>query len=117
MVYQKALGTAAHRKSVVGQSDRIYANLSAAKQNALLTCLDNNGLQKQAGRWGGLSGAAISGTTVADLGRDGLLTINSKRNSAWLTDRGVVAMGWHHKAAELLVKQTVPMRESASATS
>jgi hypothetical protein len=30
------------------EADRIYANLSAAKQNALLTCLKSNGLQKRA---------------------------------------------------------------------
>jgi len=84
------------------ERNRIYAHLSAAKKNALLTCLINDGLEKRVGTWGHTSGSAISGSTVADLGRDGLLAINSKRNSARLTDRGLVAMNWHQKAAELI---------------
>jgi hypothetical protein len=76
--------------------------LSLAKQNALLICLTSNGLEKRAGRWGGVSEVPISGTTVADLGRDGLLALNSKRNVAWLTDRGLGAMKWHHKTTELI---------------
>jgi hypothetical protein len=86
----------------VEEPNRIYANLSAARQKALLTCLTHDGLEKRAGTWGGAAGATISGSTVADLARDGLLAINSKRDTAWLTDRGMIVMNWHHKAAELI---------------
>jgi len=106
------LATTSSSQRVIGEGDRIYENLSAAKQNALLTCLTNNGLEKRAGSWGGAD-AAISGLTVADLGRDGLLAINSKRNNAGLTDQGLVALSWHHKAAELVaLKRAARMRES-----
>ena len=121
MDYRKRLPglvTARLSPGVLGEGDRIYANLSAAKQNALLTCLTNNGLQKRTGKWGAATGALISGTTIADLGRDGLLAINSKRNSASLTHRGLLAMSWHHMAAELVAsKEAAQIQESPSAGS
>ena len=82
----------------------LYRVLSGAKQNALLTCLNNDGLQKQAGAWGDDAGATIAGVTVADLAREGLLSLNSRRDSAQLTETGLLVMGWHHKAAEQAAK-------------
>ena len=65
--------------------------LSLAKRTALIECLNNNGLVRQKGCWRGSSESRpISGMTVADLSRDGLLTIAADRRGglAQLTDRG-----------------------------
>jgi phage gp46-like protein len=86
--------------------DRLYASLSAAKQTALVTCLLNDGLQKRAGWWGDAANPKITGVTVADLARDGLLAINSGRNSAWLTDHGSWLMSWHPKTADRMAIET-----------
>jgi hypothetical protein len=80
--------------------DHLYASLSGAKQTALLTCLLNDGLQKRGGGWGDTNSPKISGVTVADLARDGLLAINIGRNSAWLTDNGLWVMSWHPTAKD-----------------
>src|SRR5437016_5645537 len=70
------------------------ATLSPAKQAALIECFNNGGLYKQNGSWRGLPDSVrISGSTVADLGRDGLLVliINGRcAGSAQLTERGVL---------------------------
>jgi hypothetical protein len=65
--------------------------LSPAKRTALIECFNNVGLHKQKGSWRGSSdGKPVSGSTVADLSRDGMLavTTNRQRGSAQLTDRG-----------------------------
>jgi hypothetical protein len=66
--------------------------LSSAKRTALLACWISKGLQKSNGAWRGADDKPISGVTVADLSRDGLLTI-SKSNGvgvAQLTDAGLL---------------------------
>jgi hypothetical protein len=70
----------------------LIAVLSAAKQNALVACFNGNGLRKKDGSWRGAPDSkAISGVTVADLARDGMLTLASDRRliSAQLTERGI----------------------------
>ena len=66
--------------------------LSPAKRTALIQSFDNNnGLYKQKGCWHGSSDSKpISGSTVADLRRDGMLTVTTsqQRGSAQLTERG-----------------------------
>jgi hypothetical protein len=80
------------------------AILSLAKRNALVACLSAGGLHKNDGAWHGLSGGIpLAGITVADLARDGMLTVttNHRLGSAQLTERG----NWfartllHHGAA------------------
>lgn len=69
----------------------LIAILSAAKRNALLACLTANGLHKKAGAWHGPEdGKPVSGVTVADLARDGMLTLTTDHRlaSARLTERG-----------------------------
>jgi hypothetical protein len=68
------------------------AILSAAKRRALLTCLNPSGLRKKAGAWHGAENAKpISGVTVADLVRDGMLILTTEHRtcSAQLTERGI----------------------------
>jgi hypothetical protein len=64
--------------------------LSPAKKLALIECLNSNLLHKDKGFWRGLSDKVISGGTIADLCREGMLavTINRKAFSAQLTERG-----------------------------
>ena len=69
--------------------------LTPAKRAALIACLVSGGtLHKQRGVWSPASAGPgdkhIAGITVADLGRDGMLTITmlSKHASAQLTTRG-----------------------------
>jgi hypothetical protein len=67
------------------------ANLSPAKRNALLACIKADGLYKKAGAWHGpCGGRPLSGVTIADLARDGLLTvtIDNRLGSARFTERG-----------------------------
>ena len=57
----------------------------------MIECFNHGGLQKYKGRWyGSLDGVPISGNTVANLGRDGLLVItkDQQAGSASLTERG-----------------------------
>src|ERR1700730_12276445 len=69
-------------------------NLSVIKQKALILCLEGDGtLHKRSGAWTSYSEpheARVSGVTVADLARDGLLRIimNERRASACLPPRG-----------------------------
>jgi hypothetical protein len=77
---------------VASQSRAPVASLSAAKRRALLTCLHAGGLRKMAGAWHGAENAkSVSGITVADLARDGMLTLitEHKTCSAQLTERGI----------------------------
>ena len=67
------------------------ADLSLAKRNALVTCLNTGGLYRKAGAWHGSgAGKPLSGVTIADLARDGLLAVtkNHRIGSAELTERG-----------------------------
>jgi hypothetical protein len=67
------------------------AILSTAKRNALLTCFNASGLHKKDGAWHGIPGGKpVSGVTVADLTRDGMLTLTTDHGlaSARLTERG-----------------------------
>ena len=70
--------------------------LSLIKRKALVACLQGNGiLYKRSGTWTSSSTGShadrISGITVADLSRDGLLAITTlhKHASTRLTPRGV----------------------------
>ena len=67
------------------------ANLSPAQRNALVACINAGGLYKKAGAWHGpFGGKPLSGVTIADLARDGMLTLTTKHRlgSARLTGRG-----------------------------
>ena len=71
------------------------ARLSPTKRAALIACLNGDGsLHKRSGAWAAFSASAddrpISGLTVADLGRDGMLTLCRLAGtaSARLTARG-----------------------------
>jgi hypothetical protein len=65
--------------------------LSPSKRHALVSCFNAGGLSKKDGAWHGQRGnRPISGSTTADLARDGLLTLTIKyrSGSAQLTERG-----------------------------
>jgi hypothetical protein len=67
----------------------LIAILSVAKRNALLACFAAGGLHKKDGAWRGAAGAKpVSGVTVADLARDGMLTTDHRLGTARLTERG-----------------------------
>ena len=71
-----------------------HSRVSSTRFSSLfrsIQCFDNNGLYKQKGCWHGSSDSKpISGSTVADLRRDGMLTVttNQQRGLARLTERG-----------------------------
>ena len=74
-----------------GEPRALIAILSSAKRNALVACFNANGLQKKDGAWHGPpDGKPVSGVTVADLARDGMLTVTTdhRLGSARLTERG-----------------------------
>ena len=65
--------------------------LSPIERKALTECRHSGGLYKQNGYWhGSADGKPISGNTVANLSREGLLTLtkNGPSGSARLTERG-----------------------------
>jgi hypothetical protein len=70
------------------------AILSSAKRAALIACLNGGSLHKRCGVWTAPCASTgekpVSGATVADLGRDGMLTLTVLRGggSARLTERG-----------------------------
>jgi hypothetical protein len=69
----------------------LIAILSVAKRNALVACFNASGLHKKNGAWHGApDGKPVSGVTVADLARDGMLTLTTDHRlaSARLTERG-----------------------------
>jgi hypothetical protein len=75
----------------LGEQRAPIGDLSSSKRNALVACFKAGGLNKKEGAWHGAPGIkAVSGTTVADLARDGMLAVTTKhRNgSAQLTARG-----------------------------
>jgi hypothetical protein len=68
------------------------ADLSLAKRSALVACLNAYGLYRKAGAWhGSCESKRLSGVTIADLRRDGLLLVTKTDRfaSAQLTARGV----------------------------
>jgi hypothetical protein len=68
--------------------------LSLAKRAALLACLNGGSLHRRCGVWSAPSSDVcdkpICGVTVADLGRDGMLTLSTLDGKAMarLTERG-----------------------------
>jgi hypothetical protein len=70
------------------------ASLSPAKRAALIACFNGGSLHKREGAWAAPSASTydkpVSGVTVADLGRGGMLTLSVLRRSAsaTLTTRG-----------------------------
>jgi hypothetical protein len=83
--------TAPIRRRAPGEARALVAILSTAKRNALLACLNGNGLYKKNGAWHGASHEKpVSGVTVADLARDGMFALTSDHQlcSARLTERG-----------------------------
>jgi hypothetical protein len=67
----------------------LVATLSFAQRNALIACFNANELKKKDGAWHGLpDGKPTSGTTIADLARDGMLTSDRGRGWARLTEQG-----------------------------
>ena len=97
------------------------AILSHAKRTALIACLKGGGsLHKRYGVWvseaAGTDDKPVSGMTVAELSRDGMLTITmlGKRASAQLTTRG----SWFARtaAAEMVASTTTTTCTAASAT-
>jgi hypothetical protein len=86
------------------------AILSPAKRAALLACLKGGGiLHKRHGAWvseaAGADDKPVSGMTVADLSRDGMLTITmlGKSASAKLTTRG----SWFARTAAAAIEFVV----------
>jgi hypothetical protein len=72
-----------------GEPRALIAILSAAKRNALVACLAAGGLHKKHGAWHGVADdKPVSGVTVADLARDGMLTTDHRLGAARLTERG-----------------------------
>ena len=71
-----------------GEREAPIAELSPSKRSALMACWDAGRLNKKDGVWRGAKGGKpISGTTTADLARDGML-IKHGNGSARLTERG-----------------------------
>src|SRR6202011_1791557 len=86
------------------------AILSPAKRTALIACLKGGGsLHKRYGVWvseaAGTDDKPVSGMTVADLSRDGMLTITmlGKSASAKLTTRG----SWFARTAAAAIEFVV----------
>jgi hypothetical protein len=85
------VGTAPVLPLAPSEPRALIAILSTAKRNALVACFNGNGLRKKDGAWHGPpDGKPVSGVTVADLARDGMLTVTTdhRLGSARLTERG-----------------------------
>jgi hypothetical protein len=108
-----ATGDAPFALRAPGEARALVAFLSTAKRNALLACLNGNGLQKKNGAWHGAPHERpVSGVTVADLARDGMFTLATDHRlcSARLTERG-------HWCARTLLHDTAlhhPARDDAA---
>ena len=79
------------RQLAPGEPRAQIAILSPAKRNALVSCFNAGGLHKKDGAWHApIGGMALSGVTIADLARDGMLTVTKidRLGSAQLTERG-----------------------------
>jgi hypothetical protein len=72
-----------------GERHAPVADLSPSKRSALVACFNAGGLNKKDGAWHGAPGdRPVSGTTTADLVRDGMLTVTTKhRNGSARLDR------------------------------
>jgi hypothetical protein len=82
-----------HAEVPVSRARALVAIPSAARQNALVACFNANWLHKKGGAWHGLPDSkSVSGVTVADLAREGMLTLTTNRRfgSAQLTERGML---------------------------
>lgn len=94
LAYRDELNSAAPLLLAPGERRAPTAILSSAKLAALTACLNSGMLYKRSGVWTAPSARTsdkpISGVTVADLGRDGMLTLTMLRGgaSARLTTRG-----------------------------
>jgi len=91
MLREAAGATVPARRRAPGEARALVAILSTAKRNALLACLSGNGLHKKNGAWHGPPHEKpVSGVTVADLARDGMLALTTDHRlcSARLTERG-----------------------------
>jgi hypothetical protein len=91
--YKNAIASAPTAKPNQGRAP--IENLSSAKQKALMACFKGDGtLHKRYGVWAATFAGAyqtgISGNTVADLARDGMLSVivTRKIGSARLTPLG-----------------------------
>jgi hypothetical protein len=87
------------------------AGLSPAKRAALIACFNGGSLHKRDGAWRASSASTddkpVSGVTVADLGRDGMLMLSMLpgSSSARLTARG----SWFARtAATEMTKRAAP---------
>ena len=87
------------------------ASLSPAKRAALIACFNGGSLHKRDGVWTGLPRTIfdkpVAGVTVADLARDGMLTLSMLPGSASarLTTRG----SWFARTAvNEMAKQAAP---------
>jgi hypothetical protein len=75
----------------LSEARALVSLLSTTDRMALIECLKNAALQKREGFWHGSPGCKpISGNTIANLSRDGLLAVskNHRYGSARLTERG-----------------------------
>jgi hypothetical protein len=87
-----AMETAPLLPLAAGEQRALISILSAAKRNALVACFNASGLHKKDGAWHGPpDGKPVSGVTVADLARDGMLTLTTdhRLGTARLTERGI----------------------------
>jgi hypothetical protein len=100
-VKRRSEGPTAPKRQVPIRDERhAMSQLSATSRGAVVECFDHGRLQKYKGCWyGPLDGKPISGNTVANLGRDGLLAITKEKQagSASLTERG-------HRIARMLIE-------------
>src|SRR3984893_18199143 len=94
-VYREPIVPASGQLLAANELSAPIAILSPAKRTALIACLKGGGsLHKRYGVWvseaAGTDDKPVSGMTVADLSRDGMLTITmlGKSASAQLTTRG-----------------------------
>ena len=72
--------------------ERGSRSLSLPRRNALVACFKANELRKKDGAWhGSPDGKPASGMTIANLARDGMLTVTTNsqpRSARLLTERG-----------------------------
>ena len=94
-LYRASIAPASGQQLASGEQLAPIEILSPAKRAALVTCLKGDGtLHKRYGVWVSEAAAAddkpVAGMTVADLSRDGMLTLTvlGKSASARLTTRG-----------------------------
>jgi hypothetical protein len=107
ILHDAAAQTALLLPPAPGEPRALIAILSTAKRHALVACFNGSGLHKKNGAWHGLPNSKpVSGVTVADLARDGMLTLtmDHRLGSARLTERG----NWF---ARTLLREATAARE------